>query len=164
MPRKLAAATVAILLGLTASPSRADDVNFLEISLLKYLPNGTNLYGIAFEAGKDGATSCEVTTPSGTSACIDTALRLDLTQAELTAEIGTGTGADWTLTWDKGLVHGDHRPHRLRHRAGERLAVPPHDQQPAGWGIGCLTRHQHRLDVAPSCRSEQCGGRALWTR
>jgi hypothetical protein len=87
----------------TPTPTQAADVNYLEISLLKYRPNGTDVYGIAFDAGKDGATSCEVTTPSGTFACIDTALRLDLTHAELTAEIGPGTGADWTLTWDKGL-------------------------------------------------------------
>jgi hypothetical protein len=36
-----AAATVAILLGLAASPSRADDVNYLEISLLKYHPTAS---------------------------------------------------------------------------------------------------------------------------
>ena len=52
MPYKIAVAMVAMLLGLAASPSRATDVNYLEISLLGY---DAGLYGIALDVGKEGA-------------------------------------------------------------------------------------------------------------
>ena len=103
MSRKIAVAMVVMLLGLEASPSRAD---YLSINLLKYLPNGTDLYGILFDAGKGGATSCKLATPSdptGSACRINEMIGWDLTFSQLTAEIGTGTGADWTLTWDEGL-------------------------------------------------------------
>ena len=86
----------------------------LEISLLKYLANETELYGIAFEASKPGATTCKLQTPSdpGGSPClIDTPqiIRWDLVWENplvwhgLMNEIGT-PGDDWTLTWDEGLA------------------------------------------------------------
>ena len=107
MTRKIAAATVAMLLGLAASPSRADDINYLEIDLFRYLANGTDLYGIYFDAKKDGATSCKLATPSdptGSACSINLMIGWDLTFSQLTAEIEAVPGPeDWTLTWDEGL-------------------------------------------------------------
>jgi hypothetical protein len=108
MPRKIAVTAVVMLLGLAASPSRADDINYLEISLLKYRPNGTDLYGIHFDAGKGGATSCKLATPSdpaGSACRINEVIGWDLTFAQLTAAIEAVPGpGDWTLTWDENLL------------------------------------------------------------
>ena len=108
MSYRIAAAMVAMLLGLAAPPSRADevDLNYLEIDLLGYDTNDTGVidsYGIVFDAGNDAATTCELATPSDTSECPDGIMDWDLSWAQLQAEIGTGSGDDWTLTWDKGL-------------------------------------------------------------
>jgi cysteine-rich repeat protein len=90
-----------MLLGLAALPSTAEAEDFLEINLLKY---GVDSYGIAYSAGKDGATSCKLATPSDPSGseCFDGVIRWNLDWAGLQAEIGT-PGDDWILTWDEGL-------------------------------------------------------------
>jgi hypothetical protein len=94
-----------MLLGLAASPSRADDINFLEVVLSKDRVDSTDEYGVSFEAGKDGATTCGLVTPSDTFDCSngDIVISLGLSWEDLEAEIGTGAGTDWTLTWDEGL-------------------------------------------------------------
>jgi len=102
MPRKIAAAVAVMLLGLGASPSQAQDENYLEIGLFKH---GADSYGISFDAGKSGATSCKLVTPgdpSGSACPFDAIVRWGLTFIQLTDEIGTGSGADWTLIWDEG--------------------------------------------------------------
>jgi hypothetical protein len=111
MPRKIAAATVVMLFGLTAFPSRADD-DFLWIMLVKDQMNSSYEYSIFFDANKDGATTCTLETPSdpGGSACpfgpddrdLSGFIRTGLTCTELEAEIETA-GTDWTLVWDEGL-------------------------------------------------------------
>jgi hypothetical protein len=100
-----AAATVAMLLGLAASPSRADDINFWEVVLSKDRVNGTDEYGVVAEAGKADATTCGLETPTDTFDCSNGGIVIasGLDWGGLTDEIGTEAGADWTLTWDEGL-------------------------------------------------------------
>ena len=109
MTHRIAAATIAILLGLSAAASQAEaeDENFLEIGLLRYFANNTHLYGILVEANKVGFTSCKLVTPSvpaGFACGPSEVTRWGMTFVDLTAEIGTGVGTDWTLTWDEGLA------------------------------------------------------------
>lgn len=105
MPHVITAVAFSLLLVLTAPASGADDVNYLEISLLKYYSDAGDRYGISFDANKDGYTSCKLETPGDPSgsACSFDVIRWDLTLAQVIAEIGSGSGADWTLTWDEGL-------------------------------------------------------------
>jgi hypothetical protein len=102
MLRKIATAVVGMLLVFTAVASEAQDVNYLEVGLFKY---GADSYGISFDAGKADFTTCKLATPSDSagSACpFDEVMRWGLTFSQLMAEIGTGTGDDWTLIWDEG--------------------------------------------------------------
>lgn len=98
------------LLSLAFLPFTATAGNYLEIVFLQYDGGSSGLfYDLDFDANKNGATTCGLTTQNGTFACIDTGdgwipdstyNNLGLTFAELTSEIGT----DWTLTWDAGLA------------------------------------------------------------
>jgi len=93
-------------------PLKAVADNVLEISFLKYSDgSGGALYGIIIQADKDGATTLEISTPSGTFVGSNVGdgfvpERLfydslsDITFANLTSEIAS----DWTLIWDKGLA------------------------------------------------------------
>jgi hypothetical protein len=105
MAHWITTAAFAPLLLLTVPAFGQDDVNYLEISLLKYLADVGDRYGISFDANKDGYTSCTLETPGDPSGseCSFDVIRWDLTYSQLTAEIGSGSGADWTLTWDEGL-------------------------------------------------------------
>ncbi len=108
MLRRLAAATVAILLGLTASPSWAIDINRLGITFFK--EDAPKPYGIVLDTYNDAATTCTLKLPSDAdgSACpfhppgaqdLSIIIRRGLSWAELTGELAK----DWTLTWDKDL-------------------------------------------------------------
>jgi hypothetical protein len=101
MPRRIAAAAVAMLLGMAALPATADRLDFLVLALLKDRVDSTDEYMIFLSTGKDGATSCKFTTPSDPSgsACPVAPeggppgiIRTGLSFSGLTDEIGLGTG------------------------------------------------------------------------
>ncbi len=101
---------IVILVLLSAHTAAAQDINFLEISLVRYeVQGGDTLHDIVVSAGKDSATTCELVTPIGTYSCINVGGSFQPQQdfiddhsgmsfAGLEAVISTF----WTLTWDAG--------------------------------------------------------------
>jgi hypothetical protein len=108
MPRQLLSLIVCVLLT-SAVTAAASAENFLEITFDTYEgPGGAHLYDVfAVGANKDGATTCELVTPSGTYAMSDVGggfmpgqsfddEHTGLSFAEFAAAIEGG----WTLNWD----------------------------------------------------------------
>ncbi len=102
---------VVILLSIVLATDASAD-NFLEVLFDKHEASGSIfLYDIfALAANKDGATTCELVTPTGTYSCINVGGEflaeqsfrddhMDMSFAGLTAAIS----GNWTLTWDEGL-------------------------------------------------------------
>jgi hypothetical protein len=113
MLQRAAEFTVILLLLSAVLPAltTAGEPNFFEVVIARYESSGSVLlYEIGAGADKEGATTCELVTPSGTYSLFeaDGEFRTeqqfiddhtDMSFAEMTAEIAV----DWVLTWDASL-------------------------------------------------------------
>lgn len=106
LSKAVSSTTILLLLIILATVASAE--NILEINFDKYeATGGVFRYDIFMEANKDGATTCELVTPTGTYSFIDMGGmfrpnqqfiddHVDLDFAGLTNAIS----GDWELTWD----------------------------------------------------------------
>jgi len=96
--------TLVLFLSIITSPviTTAGEV---EITLLKFSDNaGGFSYGIDFDAIKAGATTCELTTPSGATACTKVGDEFSVNRTNLTWDtMSSEASSPWTLVLDDGL-------------------------------------------------------------
>ena len=106
MPRRFTVAAAALLFCLAATPSGA--FNELEVVLVKRSDGaGGFLYDIGFSGNKDGATTCELTTPKSATpmVCPKVGDEFELVWTDLAfADVETETAQSWTLLLDKDLT------------------------------------------------------------
>jgi len=106
--RAVVAALIPVLAAVVWSAA-ARATNFLEIDIFRDEATGSSFHEIWFGANKDGATTCELATPSGAYSCVDVGEGFlpeqaffddhrDLSFAALEAAIASV----WTITWDAG--------------------------------------------------------------
>jgi hypothetical protein len=110
MSRPSAKLVTAVLVGLYLLPSVASAENFLEIGFDKRRVADTFSYQAVFSANKEEASTCKLTTPSGTYTCTeeDGAFYPELSFFDDHANLTAGELLDlldggWTLVWDEGL-------------------------------------------------------------
>jgi len=106
--RAIVAALIPVL-AVVGWSAAARATSFLEIDIVRHEATGTVLHEVWFGANKDGATTCELATPSGAYVCLDVGggfrpeqdffdNHRDLSFAALEAAIASV----WTITWDAG--------------------------------------------------------------
>ena len=108
MPRRFTVAAAALLFCLAATPSGA--FNELEVVLVKRSDGaGGFLYDIGFSGNKDGATTCELTTPKSATpmVCPKVGDEFELVWKDLTfVNVEDEIAQSWTLIFDKDLLSG----------------------------------------------------------